>query len=471
MTTRLWLIVGLILLAIDLRAAITGLPPLMGDVQQALALSGTQVSVLATLPVLCLGAFAWLAPHLAHRHGTHTAVCTAAWVLALGAAVRAIPSPTALFAGTVLSGAGIAIGNVLLPAVIKAHFADRMGLFTGLTMTLMAASGALAAGAAVPLSEAAGWMSALAVWSIPAVLTAAVWGLLATPGAEGKHRRTPSSTPRPTSRPTPRPTSRPTPRPTSRPTPRPTSRPTPRPARQPKARPSDESLLRCALAWWVSAFLGLVSLMFYVLVAWLPQIMQANGYTAAESGLMTSVMLTIGIPLGFVVPVTAARMRSQRSLVAAVTTAKLISLAGLLLSPTLGWLWICLLGAATGSAFPLAMTLLGLRTNEPRTAAALSGMAQTLGYLLAGAGPLATGLLHAATNSWHAPLAALLALLIPEAVTGLLAARPGHVRTGTGTGTGGGDRGRGRAWAPPRPPADTQSIHNRKGVEQVLTDS
>jgi len=386
--TRLWLIAGLILLTVNLRAAITGMSPLIGNVRQSLALSGTQVGVLATLPVLCLGAFAWLAPRLARRLGTQAAVCAAAGVLALGAAVRAAPWPAALFAGTVLSGAGIAVGNVLLPAVVKDQFAQRIGLFTGLTMTLMAGSGALAAAAAVPLCTATGWQFALGVWAVPAVLATAVWGLLAVPGAAGRHRGTPPPAPR----------------------------------------TAGGSLLRSALAWWVSAFLGLVSLMFYVLVAWLPQIMQASGYPPGQAGLMMSVMLTLGIPLGFVVPVVAARLRSQRLLVAAVVVAKPVALAGLLVAPGLGWVWVCLLGTATGSAFPLAITLLGLRTDGPQAAADLSGMAQTVGYLLAGLGPLAIGMLHDVTNGWRVPLAVLIALVVPEGIAGLLAARPGHVR-------------------------------------------
>ncbi|MBT2676501.1 MFS transporter [Streptomyces sp. ISL-14] len=381
----------MILLAVNLRAAITGMTPLIGNVQEALALSDTQVSVLATLPVLCLGVFAWLAPRLARRFGTHAAVCAALGVLALGAAVRAVPWPAALFAGTMLSGAGIAVGNVLLPAVIKDHFAQRIGLFTGLAMTLMAVSGALAAGVAVPLCAAIGWQPALAVWAVPAVPAAAVWWLLAAPGARGRHRASPPVPPR----------------------------------------TAGGSLLRCALAWWVSAFLGLVSLMFYVLVAWLPQIMHASGYTRGQAGLMMSVMLAIGIPLGFVVPLVAARMRSQRILVVAVIVAKLIALAGLLLAPALGWVWVCLLGAATGGAFPLAITLLGLRTDGPRAAAELSGMAQTVGYLLAGLGPLAMGVLHNATGGWRVPLTALIALVVSEAIAGLLAARPGHLRPGS----------------------------------------
>ncbi|MFG1667312.1 MFS transporter [Streptomyces sp. Y7] len=393
MTSRLWLITGLILLAVNLRAAITGTSPLLGQVQQALALSGTQVGVLATLPVLCLGAFAWLAPRLARRLGTRAAVCAAAWVLALGAAVRALPWPAALFAGTVLSGAGIAVGNVLLPAIIKDFFARQIGLFTGLTMTVMALSGALAAAVAVPLAAGTGWQCALALWAVPAVLAAAVWGLPAASAADGGHRGA-------------------------------------RPPAPPARGAAHGSLLRHPLAWWVSAFLGLVSLMFYSLVAWLPQIMRASGYPPAQAGLMMSVMLTIGVPLGFLVPLAAARMRGQRLLVVAVTAAKLLSLTGLLLVPALGWAWVCLLGAATGSAFPLAMTLLGLRADGPRVAAELSGMAQTVGYLLAGLGPLALGVLHDMSGGWRVPLVVLIALVVPEAAAGLLAARPGQIRPG-----------------------------------------
>jgi CP family cyanate transporter-like MFS transporter len=188
------------------------------------------------------------------------------------------------------------------------------------------------------------------------------------------------------------------------------------------------TLLRSPIAWYVAAFMGLTSLMFYVLMSWLPEIMRDAGFAPAAAGMMVSVMMIVGIPLGFAVPVFAARLRDQRPVIAGVAVTMAAGLAGLLLAPSAGWAWAVVLGIGTGSAFPLAYTLLSLRSPSPSAAAGLSGMAQTGGYLLAGAGPLAVGVLHDATGGWHVPIVLLLALLVPEIVFGLLAARPGYVR-------------------------------------------
>ncbi|MEU4929650.1 MFS transporter [Streptomyces yokosukanensis] len=392
---RLWALVGLVLLALNLRAGITGVSPLLSQLQHACHLTGAQLSVLATLPVLCLGVFASVAAPIARRIGTETTVAAALTLLTAGVLMRALPSPLLLFAGTVLTGAGIALGNVLLPAVIKRHFADRIGSLTGVAMMLMAASGAVAAALAVPLADAAGWRIALAAWALPSLLAALAWGPLAVRG----HRR---------------------------------------PAHE-RSHRSDRSpsLLRSPLAWAVSAFLGLVSLLFYALMAWLPEIMHADGYDRAEAGMMVSVIQIISIPLGFAVPVLAARPATRRPLIAGIAATKAAGLLGLLLAPHAGWVWICALGVATGSAFPLAFTLLGLHSPTPQVAARLSGMAQTGGYLIAGAGPLVMGLLHAATGTWSVPLLLLLAFLVPETVSGLLASRPASVQPGDSADTRG----------------------------------
>ncbi|NDU75304.1 MFS transporter [Actinomadura sp. DSM 109109] len=379
-----WSLAGLVLLTINLRAAITGISPVLGDLRDAFGLSGTGAGVLTTLPVLCLGAFAAVAPAVARRFGTETAIAGSLVMITAGIVLRVAPSPVSLYAGTVLAGAGIAMGNVLMPAVIKRAFPSRLGSLTGLAMMLMAASGAIAAGLAVPLAEAGGWRLALAVWAVPSLVAALVWGPLALRG-----RRAPA------------------------------------PAAAPRG---GESLLRSPTAWFVAAFMGLASLMFYVLMSWLPEIMRDAGYPAATAGMMVSTMLVVGIPLGFLMPVFAARLRDQRPLVAAVAATMVVGLAGLLLAPSAGWTWVVVLGVGTGSAFPLAFTLLSLRSPSPSVAASLSGMAQTGGYLLAGAGPLAVGVLHEATGGWNVPLALLLVLVVPEVVVGLLAARPGFVR-------------------------------------------
>jgi CP family cyanate transporter-like MFS transporter len=163
-------------------------------------------------------------------------------------------------------------------------------------------------------------------------------------------------------------------------------------------------------------------------MSWLPEIMKDAGYAPATAGMMVSTMMIVGIPLGFAVPVLAARLRDQRAVVAGVVLTMVVGIGGLMVAPAAGWAWTVVLGIGTGSAFPLAYTLLSLRSPSPSVAARLSGMAQTGGYLLAGFGPLAMGVLHGATGGWHVPLTLLLALVAPELVFGMLAARPGFVR-------------------------------------------
>lgn len=383
--TAVWSLVGLVLLTVNLRAAITGIAPVLGELRDAFGLSGAEVGVLTTLPVLCLGVFAGAAPVVARRVGTETAIAGSLVMITAGIVLRVVESPLSLFVGTVLAGAGIAMGNVLMPAVIKRVFPSRVGSLTGLAMMLMATSGAVAAGLAVPLDEAGGWRLALAVWAVPSLVAALVWGPLALRG-----RRAPTA-----------------------------------PVTAPRG---EGSLLRSRVAWYVAVFMGLTSLMFYVLMSWLPEIMQDAGFAPAAAGMMVSAMLIVGIPLGFVVPVFAARLPDQRPLIVAVAVTMVVGIGGLLLAPSAGWVWAIVLGIGTGSAFPLAYTLLSLRAPSPSVAAALSGMAQTGGYLLAGVGPLAVGVLHDATGGWTVPLGLLLALVVPEVVFGLLAARPGFVR-------------------------------------------
>ncbi|GAA2442836.1 MFS transporter [Actinomadura vinacea] len=391
--TAVWTFIGLVLLTVNLRAAITGISPMLGDLREVFGLSGIEVSVLTTLPVLCLGLFATLAPVLARRLGAEPAIAVSLLLITAGIVLRVVPARAALFAGTVLAGAGIAMGNVLMPAVIKRVFPRRVGSLTGMAMMLMATSGAIAAGLAVPMNDTAGWRWALAIWAVPSLVAALAWGPLAV----GGHRRTRAASDGPSG--------------------------------ATASAPADQgSLLRSPLAWHITAFMGLAALMFYVLMSWLPQIMRDHGQPPATAGSMVSVMMIIGIPLGFFVPVLAARVRDQRPLVTAITVIMAAGLAGLLMFPGAAWVWVAVLGTATGSAFPLGFTLLSLRSPSPTVAARLSGMAQCGGYLLAGLGPLAVGVLHSATGGWQVSLGLLLALVVPELVFGWLAARPGFVR-------------------------------------------
>ncbi|WP_416520525.1 CynX/NimT family MFS transporter [Streptomyces achromogenes] len=397
-TTRsaaIWTLAGLVLLTLNLRAAITGVPPLLGELQDTFGLTGVEVSVLTTLPELCLGVFSALAPLLARRIGTEAAITVALVGITAGLLLRVVPAETALFAGTVLAAAGMATGNVLVPAVIKRGFPHRVGTLTGLSMMLLSVGGAAGAGLAVPLDHLGGWRPALAAWAVPALVAALVWGPLALRARTRRPQRPAADTVAETAA---------------------------------RAAAGQGSLLRSPLAWAVMVFMGMTSLMFYTLTAWLPEIMHDHGFTPATAGMMNSVIIVIGIPLGFVVPVVAARMRDQRPLVLGVVALMAVGLGGLLLAPRAGWVWIAVFGVATGSAFPIALTLLNLRSPDAAVTARLSGMAQSGGYLLAATGPLTFGVLRSATGGWEASIWLLLLLVVPELVCGLLAARPGFVR-------------------------------------------
>lgn len=411
--TAIWTLIGLVLLTLNLRAAITGIPPVLGELQDKFGLTGVEVSVLTTLPELCVGIFSALAPVLDRRIGTEAAITGALLVITIGLLLRVVPAQAVLFAGTVLAGAGMATGNVLVPAVIKRVFPRRVGSLTGLAMMLLSAGGAAAAGLAVPLDHMGGWRLALAVWAVPSLIAALVWGPLAL-----RRRKWPPEPPAARAS-------------GSTSAAHAQAQADAHAKARAEAHAQEGSMLRSPLAWSVMVFMGMTSLMFYTLTSWLPEIMHDHGFVPATAGTMNSVIIIIGIPLGFVVPLVAAHLRDQRPLVLGVVTLMVTGLVGLLLAPQAGWAWITIFGVATGSAFPIALTLLNLRSPTPAVTARLSGMAQSGGYLLAAAGPLAFGVLHSATGGWQVSIWLLLLLVVPELVCGLLAARPGLVRLST----------------------------------------
>ncbi|MEU6573523.1 MFS transporter [Streptomyces sp. NPDC046805] len=408
--TAIWNLIGLVLLTLNLRAAITGIPPLLAELQDQFGLTGVEVGVLTTLPELCLGIFSALAPVLARRIGTEAAIAVALVVITSGLLLRVVPAQAALFTGTVLAGAGMATGNVLVPAVIKRVFPRRVGSLTGLSMMLLSVGGATGAGLAVPLDHMGGWRPALAAWAVPSLIAALVWGPLALRGRRLPPERQTAHASVSTS------------------AAHAQARTDAHAQAVTEAHAEKGSLLRSPLAWSVMVFMGMTSLMFYTLTAWLPEIMHDHGLAPATAGMMNSAIIITGIPLGFVVPVVAAHLRDQRPLVLGVIALMVVGLGGLLLAPQAGWVWIAVFGVATGSAFPIALTFLNLRSPNSTVTARLSGMAQSGGYLLAASGPLSFGVLHSVTGGWNVSIWLLLLLVVPELVCGLLAARPGFVR-------------------------------------------
>jgi MFS transporter, CP family, cyanate transporter len=380
------LVVGILLLAANLRPALTALAPLIGEVRADTGVSNGVAGLLTALPLLAFGLLSPVAPRLARRIGMERALLASLLVLAAGILVRSAGPVVLLFVGTATLGAAIAVGNVLLPGLVKREFPDRAGLATSVYSTAMGVAAALAAGASFPISQQTGlgWRASLALLAVPAVLAAVAWLPLARGGGGAKASDRDSR---------------------------------------------GISLWRSPLAWQVTLFMGLQSLAYYVTLTWLPLILRETaGLSAAQAGWMLALAQAVGIASMFLAPVLAGRTPSQRGVLVAAVALSGAGTLGLLVSPGAATaLWVVLIGLGQGACFSLALTFFALRAPDPEHAAALSGMAQSVGYLLAASGPFLFGVLRDATNAWTVPLALLLAIVSCLMVTGLGAARDAKV--------------------------------------------
>jgi MFS transporter, CP family, cyanate transporter len=307
---------------------------------------------------------------------------------AAGILVRLPGGAGPLFIGTIVAGLGIAVGNVLVPALIKRDFPDRLGAMTGAYVMALGLGGALAAGLTVPIENALNtdWRPALAVWALPPLLAAMAWAPRAARGARLAWSSTSPLSP-------------------------------------------SRALWGDPLAWQVTGFMGLNSLSFYAVLSWLPEIFGDEGVNRAAAGGLLSVLMVASIPTCLVVPALAARMRDQRAAVVATIGVLAFGLLGLLLAPNdAPAVWVTAIGAAQGALLALAFLFFALRTPDAVRAGQLAAMAQTIGYLLAAAGPLVVGLLHDITGDWSGSLAFLLAMLLPLLACGWAAGRDRVVR-------------------------------------------
>ena len=373
------LVAAIVVVALNQRPAVVAVAPVLRDLRADTGLSSALGGLLTTLPVLCFGAFAPLAPRLARRIGLETAVAASLVLLAGGIALRLLPPVALLYAGSLVAGAAIAVANVLMPAYVKREF-DRPGPVMGAYSASLNIGAAAAAGLTVPIGLAlhAGWRIALASWLVLAVLALALW--LPVAGVRGT-RSAPDTG-------------------------------------------GSWSLLRRPLARQVTAFLGLQSVQFYSVSAWLPSLLADAGVPVGRGGLLLAVSNVVGAGGALLAPAVAGRMRTQRPLVVAVLCAFVVGLGGLLASPGSGTVvWVAFFGLAQGSGFALGLTLIVLRSATPLVAARLGGVAQCVGYLVAASGPVLLGALHDATGGWHWPIVLLLVVLVPMAWAGWGAAR------------------------------------------------
>ncbi len=379
-----WLLgASLMLIAFNLRAAVSSVGPVLRDIIAHAGLSATGASVLTTLPSLCFGLAALAATGLARLLGPERAVLAGLAALTAGLVLRGTAGLSGLFAGQVLATAGIGVINVLLPGLVKRDFSQRVALMTGLYTMAFCAGAAIAAGATVPLAFLfGGWDGGLAIWALPAGLAALVWLFQVPRGTRV----------------------------------------------QAHAGFAVRGLWSDRLAWQVTLFMGLQSALAYLVFGWLAPILRDRGLSAVDAGIVLSVSVVAQAAGSLVAPALATRRPSQ-SLANVLSVALcVVGLMGCMFAP-LGtvWLWAVVLGLAQGALIAIALTVIVLRAPDPHVAAHLSGMAQSVGYLLASAGPLLAGLLHGWTGGWGAVAGLSLAIGTAAALFGYGAGRARHV--------------------------------------------
>ena len=307
-------------------------------------------------------------------------------VLSIGLVLRPIGGFPTLYLGTILMGAGIAIANVLMPAFIKMKFPNNIGMMTGVYSISMNLTGALAAGLSIPIatSSSFGWKGSIGIWAILAILAIVIW----IPQIRQRHKG----------------------------------------ALPGQNGVKGKSLWHSKLAWKITIFMGLQSLLFYSLVAWLPVILQSRGMDSSQAGWMLSGIQFAQLPFTFIVPIIAGRMKNQVPLVWITFVLMTAGLSGILFGGTLLVLpSVIIIGVASAFAFGLAMMFFSLRTRNSFEAADLSAMAQSFGYLLAASGPSLFGLLFDLTNGWTFPLLLLIAATCVILFVGLGAAKDEYV--------------------------------------------
>jgi len=376
------LIIGILLIATNLRAPFTSLAPLQELVRETFTLTAAQAGLLQTLPLLAFAVFSPFAAGIARRAGMERTLFCSLVIIAAGVCLRSFTGLVGLYAGTLLIGLGIALGNVLLPGILKRDLPHKAASLTGLYALTMGLAAALGSATVVPLTNHfhTGWQNALMITLAFPLIALVVWlPQLVRHGA-------------------------------------------PQSKDGPQAQPS-AGVWGAGLAWQVSLYFGLNSFIYYIIVAWLPAMLQSLGFSISEAGSLHGVLqLSTAIPGFFIGPVLA-RLRDQRAPGVLFALTGAVGLVGLMMLPSLATFWVVLLGISTGAGVILGLAFITLRSSNAAQASALSGMAQSVGYLLAATGPTAVGLIHDRLGSWTPPLVGCVALAILLAGLGYLAGR------------------------------------------------
>jgi len=381
------LMIGIIFVAFTLRPAITAVGPLIGDIRAETGISNGIAGLLTTLPLLAFGLLSPFVPKIANRLGNEWSIFIGLIILMSGMLLRSTGFVFFLFMGTVFIGLGIAICNVLLPGIVKGSFPKKVGLLTGIYTLSMGIWAGLAPGLSIPLADnlRLGWRISLSVYAILLVIAILFW----LPQLKGNRKF----------------------------------------EHKDKTKQTKASLWSSTIAWQVTLFMGLQSLVYFSITAWLPEILVSHGFSIALAGWMVTLMQFSGLPANFIIPVIADRLPNQKGIALFIGCLSLTGLFGLLYgnNPIVITICIIFIGIALGAAISHSLTLIGLRAVNAKQASDLSGMAQSIGYLLAAIGPFVVGFLFDLFQTWTLPLILLIMVTILFTIAGIGAGRDQYV--------------------------------------------
>lgn len=385
-TSRKLLLAAIIGISFSLRAPITSIGSLAGLIHDDLGVSNGFVGFITTLPLIAFAVCSPFISKVSDRLGIGKTMLAGLTAIVMGGVLRSYTGIAGLLIGTALVGVGISVANVLIPSIVKLRFPDKIGMITGIYVTSMALFASIGAGVSYPLAVAGmGWESASVIWAGIALLAILAWLPQRKLGTHGKATavHTKDSAYRPA------------------------------------------AIWKSPLAWYITLFFGLQSLNFYSLTAWIPSILESNGMAPETAGYMALWFQLVGIPASFLVPVLAARVKSQRIIVAGACTSYFLGIAMLILFHSTPAVLISLMFLSGGgsAAFSWSMVMLSLKTKDAQQAIALSGMAQSVGYSLAAVGPTLCGVIFDLAGTWSPVLGLFLGITFGMVTTGILAAK------------------------------------------------
>lgn len=386
---KILMFLGVIFIASNLRAPLTSVGPVVAEISKALSLSNTAAGLITTIPLMAFALLSGVVPKVSRKYGMELVLLGSIILLTIGLIIRPLGSIVSLFLGAALVGTAITVGNVLMPAFIKNNFSNKVGTMMGVYSVAMNLTAALAAGFSISLGRITnfGWKGSIGIWLVLSLVTIVVW----IPQLEKKQEETVKGD-----------------------------------------FPIEENtvnLYKSGLAWAVTVFMGVQSLLFYCLAAWLPKVAQTWGMSVEDSGWILSYVQFAQLPMTFAGAIIASKMNNQKLLSLIVGLLFIVGIGGILIFKTeYIVLWCVLIGAGSGLAFSLSMLFFVLRTRSTVQSAELSGMAQAFGYLIAACGPPLFGAFYDFSGSWTSSFIFLLVMSVTLLISGIIAGKDTWVK-------------------------------------------